>query len=337
MPPHILPLTPRPTHASPPLPRPGTGTPLDGILLVFSTMEDLEQNSTTCPRPHRQEEARGRRLPPRRRKTLALAQVVLRHEPRRRRRPAEVGSVHARDRAERGQAAGDQVAVDVPRHPPVRRRQPRRRGADRQGLRPRAGGEAATLRSNGVRRVSVLSRVERDRGDGRRQHELPVDLQLQRRLGLRRGEDAAPHPAAHRQLARAHRLSNFHVERCWFPDTSLTHVYHATAVSQKLDTRLFVRTVVLRPPRSMSELAGSKPSRRSPRPSSPPVRHPRAGLPHHHSPLHSSLTTHPILEQAIDDSRYSKSSRTTSSSASSQGVRQHRQARVRRRRDGRSR
>jgi len=41
------------------------------------------------------------------------------------------------------------------------------------------------------------------------------------------------------------RLSNFEVERCWFPDARLTHVYLATAKTQKLDTRLFVRTVVL--------------------------------------------------------------------------------------------
>ena len=44
------------------------------------------------------------------------------------------------------------------------------------------------------------------------------------------------------------RLSNFNVERCWFPDTNLTHVYSAVAKTQKLDTRFFVRTLVLRKP-----------------------------------------------------------------------------------------
>mmetsp|Transcript_29227 Transcript_29227/g.75274 ORF Transcript_29227/g.75274 Transcript_29227/m.75274 type:complete len:927 (-) Transcript_29227:436-3216(-) len=43
-----------------------------------------------------------------------------------------------------------------------------------------------------------------------------------------------------------HRLTNFEVERCWFPDARLTHVYLATAKTQKLDTRLFVRTMILR-------------------------------------------------------------------------------------------
>ena len=45
-----------------------------------------------------------------------------------------------------------------------------------------------------------------------------------------------------------HRLSHFEVERCWFPDFLLTHVYLATAIDQSLDKRLFVRTIVLRPP-----------------------------------------------------------------------------------------
>ena len=44
-----------------------------------------------------------------------------------------------------------------------------------------------------------------------------------------------------------HRLENFDVERCWFPDALLTHVYLATAKAQPLDKRLFVRTLVLRP------------------------------------------------------------------------------------------
>jgi hypothetical protein len=39
------------------------------------------------------------------------------------------------------------------------------------------------------------------------------------------------------------RLSNFNVERCWFPDAPHTHVYFASAKQQKLDTRLFVRTL----------------------------------------------------------------------------------------------
>mmetsp|Transcript_32468 Transcript_32468/g.74377 ORF Transcript_32468/g.74377 Transcript_32468/m.74377 type:complete len:2019 (-) Transcript_32468:454-6510(-) len=51
------------------------------------------------------------------------------------------------------------------------------------------------------------------------------------------------------------RLSNFHVERCWFPDAPMTHVYSAAAKTQKLDTRLFVRTLVLRKP-SLTEAEG---------------------------------------------------------------------------------
>jgi len=41
------------------------------------------------------------------------------------------------------------------------------------------------------------------------------------------------------------RLCNFDVERCWFPDAPQTHVYVASAKKQPLDTRLFVRTLVL--------------------------------------------------------------------------------------------
>ena len=59
------------------------------------------------------------------------------------------------------------------------------------------------------------------------------------------------------------------------------------AVSQKLDTRLFVRTVVLRPPRSMSELAGLEAFEAIAK-----------------TELAASFD---ILEQAIGDSRYSKS------------------------------
>ena len=52
-------------------------------------------------------------------------------------------------------------------------------------------------------------------------------------------------PADHAAL-ELDRLENFDVERCWFPETPHTHVYAATAKAQKLDTRLFVRTLVLR-------------------------------------------------------------------------------------------
>lgn len=44
------------------------------------------------------------------------------------------------------------------------------------------------------------------------------------------------------------RLSNFNVERCWFPDAPHTHVYFASAKQQPLDTRLFVRALQQRAP-----------------------------------------------------------------------------------------
>jgi len=44
------------------------------------------------------------------------------------------------------------------------------------------------------------------------------------------------------------RLSNFNVDRCWFPDAPHTHVYFASAKQQALDTRLFVRALHSRAP-----------------------------------------------------------------------------------------
>jgi len=44
------------------------------------------------------------------------------------------------------------------------------------------------------------------------------------------------------------RLSNFNVERCWFPDAPHTHVYFGVAKQQPLDTRLFVRALHSRAP-----------------------------------------------------------------------------------------
>ena len=81
------------------------------------------------------------------------------------------------------------------------------------------------------------------------------------------------------------RLSNFSVERCWFPDALLTHVYHAHAKNQPLDKRLFVRTLVLRQPAktesegmaALAQLAASE--------------------------LPTAFNT---LEQAIGDSRYAR-------------------------------
>ncbi|EOD32164.1 acetyl-CoA carboxylase [Emiliania huxleyi CCMP1516] len=51
------------------------------------------------------------------------------------------------------------------------------------------------------------------------------------------------------------RLSNFNVERCWFPDAPHTHVYYASAKQQKLDTRLFVRTLHSRAPAATEDEA----------------------------------------------------------------------------------
>ena len=148
--------------------------------------------------------------------------------------------------------------------------------------------KAATLRSNGVRRVSVLlpksSATEATGADN--MNYLSI-FNFNGASGYDE-EKMLRHilpPTAN--WLELHRLSNFHVERCWFPDTSLTHVYHATAVSQKLDTRLFVRTVVLRAPASLSELAGLEAFEAIAK-----------------TELAASFD---ILEQAIGDSRYSKS------------------------------
>ena len=75
------------------------------------------------------------------------------------------------------------------------------------------------------------------------------------------------------------------VERCWFPDALLTHVYLATAKAQPLDKRLFVRTIVLRQP-ARTEDEGMA-----------------ALLQLANSELPTAFNT---LEQAIGDSRYSR-------------------------------
>ena len=90
---------------------------------------------------------------------------------------------------------------------------------------------------------------------------------------------------ADREALELSRLDNFQVERCWFPETPQTHVYAATAKAQKLDTRLFVRTLVLRRPAlteeegvaALTELSAQE--------------------------LAASINT---LEQAIGDSRYKR-------------------------------
>jgi hypothetical protein len=58
----------------------------------------------------------------------------------------------------------------------------------------------------------------------------------------------APSYAVQADWLELERLSNFAAERCWFPDAPLTHVYTATAKTQKLDTRFFLRTIVIRKP-----------------------------------------------------------------------------------------
>ena len=90
---------------------------------------------------------------------------------------------------------------------------------------------------------------------------------------------------ADRDALELGRLDNFEVERCWFPETPQTHVYAATAKAQKLDTRLFVRTLVLRRP-ALSEEEGV------------------AALTELSTQeLAASINT---LEQAIGDSRYKR-------------------------------
>ena len=300
----ILPLdaTPDPRLSPPP---PPLRTPLDGILLVFSTMEDLTELRRPCTLAPRSRPAPRRR----RRARRSRSQVVLRHELAvAGAAPPEVGSMHVIVLSD-----DKQPAIKSPSMSRVIRQSVADNRADEAQTVKSYGrvlaAKAATLRSNGVRRVSVLlpksSATEATGADN--MNYLSI-FNFNGASGYDE-EKMLRHilpPTAN--WLELHRLSNFHVERCWFPDTSLTHVYHATAVSQKLDTRLFVRTVVLRPPRSMSELAGLEAFEaiaKTELAASFDIL--EQVCPTHHSPLHSSLTTHPILEQAIGDSRYSKS------------------------------
>ena len=293
-PPPPPPIHTRPHASHPTYPRPGAGTPLDGILLVFSTMEDLEQNfddlCTLALTDKKKLEGVGS-SPPQARKTLSrshksfsgtnLAAAGA--------APPEVGSVcmHVIVLSE-----DKQPAIKSPSMSRVIRQSVADNRADEAQTVKSYGrvlaAKAATLRSNGVRRVSVLlpksSATEATGADN--MNYLSI-FNFNGASGYDE-EKMLRHilpPTAN--WLELHRLSNFHVERCWFPDTSLTHVYHATAVSQKLDTRLFVRTVVLRPPRSMSELAGLEAFEAIAK-----------------TELAASFD---ILEQAIGDSRYSKS------------------------------
>ena len=93
---------------------------------------------------------------------------------------------------------------------------------------------------------------------------------------------------AHSDWLELSRLDNFEVERCWFPDAPHTHVYHATAKAQKLDTRFFVRSLVLRKP-AFTEDEGSAAILQL--------------AEHASGELSIALNT---LEQAIGDSRYKK-------------------------------
>ena len=93
---------------------------------------------------------------------------------------------------------------------------------------------------------------------------------------------------AHSDWLELSRLDNFEVERCWFPDAPHTHVYHATAKAQKLDTRFFVRSLVLRKP-ALTEDEGSAAILQL--------------AEHATGELTIALNT---LEQAIGDSRYKK-------------------------------
>lgn len=90
---------------------------------------------------------------------------------------------------------------------------------------------------------------------------------------------------AHAHLLELERLCNFTCERCWLPDSPHTNVYAAAAREQKLDTRLFVRTLVQRRPaydEAEAALALSSLSR---------------------AEIATAVAT---LEQALGDARYAK-------------------------------
>ena len=108
----------------------------------------------------------------------------------------------------------------------------------------------AALKTNGVEKVSVhlLHASERDNMN---------HISIFNFDGASRDEDALLRHILPTQAnwLELNRLTNFNVERCWFPDALLTHVYLATAKTQPLDKRLFVRTIVLRQP-AKTEAAG---------------------------------------------------------------------------------
>ena len=107
----------------------------------------------------------------------------------------------------------------------------------------------AALRTSGVEKVSVhlLQLSERDNMNYISIFNFEGGAHFEENKLLRH---ILPTQAAWLEL---HRLTNFNVERCWFPDALLTHVYLATAKAQPLDKRLFVRTVVLRQPAKTEE------------------------------------------------------------------------------------
>jgi len=107
----------------------------------------------------------------------------------------------------------------------------------------------AALRQNGVDKVSVhlLQLSERDNMNYISIFNFDGESHFEENKLLRH---ILPTQASWLELDR---LSNFNVERCWFPDALLTHVYLATAKTQPLDKRLFVRTIVLRAPATTEE------------------------------------------------------------------------------------
>ena len=143
------------------------------------------------------------------------------------------------------------------------------------------GSKEAALRTNGVEKVSVhlLQLSERDNMNYISIFNFDGDAHFEESKLLRH---ILPTQANWLEL---NRLTNFSVERCWFPDALLTHVYLASAKGQPLDKRLFVRTIVLRQPAkteaegmaALSQLAASE--------------------------LPTAFNT---LEQAIGDSRYER-------------------------------
>uniref|UniRef100_A0A7S4BXK4 Acetyl-CoA carboxylase n=1 Tax=Chrysotila carterae TaxID=13221 RepID=A0A7S4BXK4_CHRCT len=141
--------------------------------------------------------------------------------------------------------------------------------------------KAAYLRSNDVAQVSVLLPTSTDAslGDDNLNYVSVFNFEAHHHFEENKLMRHILPPQA--TALELHRLSNFEVERCWFPDAPQVHVYLAVAKKQPLDTRFFVRL-----------LAHSQEGRTV------------SGATQLLQPTSQLLQGFATLEQAIGDSRY---------------------------------